>query len=237
MEEIVKVSKIAFAEEEVSGVDARELWKFLEVETRFNDWISKRVSEYDFCESKDFYSFLSKTINGGRPSKEYSITIDMAKELSMVERNEKGKEARKYFIECEKRLKQKDITHVPQTFAEALQLAADQAKQIEDQKTILIEQAPKVEFVEKFVDATGLYTLTVAAKKLKVKRKDLIAILERDKFLFRRGKKLEAYACKVGKGFFEIKAGEAGGHAYSQTYLTARGLEMITENYMTELGE
>lgn len=82
-------------------VNARELHEFLEVETRFNDWIERRIIEYGFIINTDFCSFLSKS-SGGRPAMEYHITIDMAKELSMVERNEKGKQARKYFIEMER---------------------------------------------------------------------------------------------------------------------------------------
>lgn len=89
------------------AVNARELHQFLEVETRFNDWISRRIEEYQFIEKQDFEVLLKneKNSNGGRPLKEYIISIDMAKELSMVERNEKGKLARLYFIEMEKKAK------------------------------------------------------------------------------------------------------------------------------------
>ncbi len=89
------------------AVNARELHQFLEVETRFNDWISRRIEEYQFIE-KQFEVLLKneKNSNGGRPLKEYIISIDMAKELSMVERNEKGKLARLYFIEMEKKAKE-----------------------------------------------------------------------------------------------------------------------------------
>ena len=89
----------------VQTVNARELHSFLEVRTAFKDWIDRRISEYGFEEGADFCSFLSES-TGGRPSKEYAITIETAKELAMVERNDKGREARKYFIECERRLKE-----------------------------------------------------------------------------------------------------------------------------------
>jgi phage anti-repressor protein len=77
----------------IETVNARDLHAFLEVGSAFKDWIARRLEEYEFLEGKDFCSFLSATING-RPAKEYAITIDMAKELAMVERNAKGKEAR-----------------------------------------------------------------------------------------------------------------------------------------------
>lgn len=85
-------------------VDARTLHQFLEVGTQFKDWITRRIEEYKFSESVDFMSFAQKRAKpqGGRSSKEYHLTLDMAKELSMVERTEKGREARRYFIECER---------------------------------------------------------------------------------------------------------------------------------------
>lgn len=85
----------------IQAVNARELHHFLQVQTAFKDWIARRISEYGFLEGVDFCSILSES-TGGRPAKEYAITLDMAKELSMVERNEQGKMARRYFIECER---------------------------------------------------------------------------------------------------------------------------------------
>lgn len=86
-------------------VSARELYDFLEIKKDFTDWFKYRVGQYDFEEAKDFTTNLGKS-TGGRPSKDFAITIEMAKELSMVENNEKGKEARKYFIQCEKKVKE-----------------------------------------------------------------------------------------------------------------------------------
>lgn len=86
-------------------VNARELHEWLGIQTSFKDWVIRRIVEYAFIENKDFSSFLSES-TGGRPSKEYIITLDMAKELSMVERTEKGKQARQYFIKCEENLKE-----------------------------------------------------------------------------------------------------------------------------------
>ena len=99
--QLINVSETIINGETVNSIDARELHLFLEVSTRFDQWLSRRIEEYEFIEDIDFRSFMVKS-SGGRPSVEYTISIDMAKELSMVERNEKGKEARKYFIQCEK---------------------------------------------------------------------------------------------------------------------------------------
>ena len=90
--------------EAIQTVSARELHEFLEVKSRFNDWINNRIEEYEFIENQDFVTF-TKNLVKGRPSIEYHISLDMAKELSMVERNAQGKMARQYFIDCEERLR------------------------------------------------------------------------------------------------------------------------------------
>lgn len=83
------------------AVSGHELHDFLEVDTRFNDWF-QRMAEYGFTEGQDFYSFLSKTPSGGRPSTDYVMTLDMAKEVAMIQRTDRGKQARQYFIEIDK---------------------------------------------------------------------------------------------------------------------------------------
>jgi len=85
-------------------VDARPLHAFLGVGRDFSNWIKQRISKYKFIENEDFKVFANSGVNplGGRPSAEYLITLDAAKELSMVENNDKGREARRYFIRCEK---------------------------------------------------------------------------------------------------------------------------------------
>ena len=75
----------------------RELHEALNVETRYNDWF-KRMCEYGFEENKDFYSNLSKTSDNGRPGTEHHLSIPMAKEICMLQRSDKGKEFRQYFI-------------------------------------------------------------------------------------------------------------------------------------------
>jgi phage anti-repressor protein len=91
--------------------DARELHAFLGVPTKFNDWISRRIEEFSFVENSDFVLVTQKWETKGRggnrkPTTEYRLTLDMAKELAMVEKNDKGREARRYFIACETRLKE-----------------------------------------------------------------------------------------------------------------------------------
>jgi phage anti-repressor protein len=87
-------------------VDARTLHTFLEVGKDFSNWIKDRIKQYDFQENEDYLRVakIGDGVNQGFQPIDYHLNLDMAKELSMVERNEKGKQARRYFIECEKRL-------------------------------------------------------------------------------------------------------------------------------------
>ena len=108
------ISKAVINNSEVNSVLARELHSFLESKQDFSTWIKNRIKKYDFIENVDFIKAPQK--NGalksttyGQEKIEYYISIDMAKELSMVENNEKGKEARRYFIECEKKTLSKEI--------------------------------------------------------------------------------------------------------------------------------
>ena len=100
MEEIIKITE----KNGRKAVNARELHQFLGNKREFATWIKQRIEQYGFVENQDFEVFdnFVKNSQGGRPTVEYALSLDMAKELSMVENNEKGRMARKYFIECEK---------------------------------------------------------------------------------------------------------------------------------------
>ena len=83
--------------------NARELHAFLEIKNKYADWIKDRINEYGFIQDEDYIIVTERT--SGRPRKEYHITLDMGKELGMVERNERGRQIRQYFIRCERTLK------------------------------------------------------------------------------------------------------------------------------------
>jgi anti-repressor protein len=84
--------------------NARDLHKFLESQRQFANWIKERIEQYIFTEGEGFLTILLKTskgIKGGRSTTEYHLTLDMAKELTMVEKNERGRQIRRYFISLE----------------------------------------------------------------------------------------------------------------------------------------
>ena len=86
----------------VQTANAREIHTYLEVKTRFDDWIKRRISTYGFSQGIDFTVLTFE--DGSVRTIEYFVTLDMAKQLAMVERTAKGREAREYFIACEKAL-------------------------------------------------------------------------------------------------------------------------------------
>ena len=120
------------------AVSARDLHDFLEVKTAYKDWFP-RMCEYGFTEGEDFCSFLSES-TGGRPAQDAVLTIDMAKELCMIQRNEKGKQARQYFLQIEK-----DWNSPEKVMARALQIAEDKLKRLESK---VEADAPKVLFAD-----------------------------------------------------------------------------------------
>ncbi len=86
-------------------VSARELHTFLHIKSKFADWIKNRINKYHFEEGTDYSKILEQLVRGQKQY-DYLLTLSMAKELCMVENNEKGRQARLYFIQAEKTLRQ-----------------------------------------------------------------------------------------------------------------------------------
>lgn len=101
--ELVPVYETSTGEKVVYG---SELYEVLEVKSKFADWIKNRLNDCEAMENEDFQTF-SKKLEKGRPSVDYIIKLDIAKEMAMLERNEKGKQVRRYFIQVEKKYKEK----------------------------------------------------------------------------------------------------------------------------------
>ena len=218
--ELIKLTK---NEQGIETVNARELHAFLESKRDFSTWIKDRITEYEFIENKDFVCTTNSGSKGrgGHNRIEYFISLDMAKELSMVERNDKGKQARLYFIECERIAKAKQV---PQSFAEALQLAANQAKQLE-------AQAAKVNYFDKVCDTTGLVNATQVGQKFKMsavtlnKNLDGLNVYNRS---IKRGRAFQQWFVDAGNGI--MRQTELG---YPQPLFTAKGEQWIIETFTT----
>ena len=126
-------------------VSARELHEKLEVTERFSSWFD-RMLKYGFEENVDFTSVKSFTVvnNGAqKPIDEYYISIDMAKEICMIQRSDKGRMFRQYFIECERRLIETNKKAMPQTYIEAVENLLNELKKnqaLEEKGKLLLEQ-------------------------------------------------------------------------------------------------
>ncbi|MBZ9065579.1 antA/AntB antirepressor family protein, partial [Escherichia coli] len=115
--QLIPVFEGTISNEPTLLVNARDLHGFLEVGKDFSNWIRAKLNEYGFVENLDYILFspnLAKT--PGRRRKDYHLTLDTAKELAMVERNEKGRQIRRYFIECEKKLRNIQPVQTEQQF-------------------------------------------------------------------------------------------------------------------------
>ncbi|MBC1290584.1 phage antirepressor KilAC domain-containing protein [Listeria booriae] len=150
-------------------VNARELHEKLKINTRFNDWINRMVANYGFEDGSDFYSFLSKTT--GRPSREYVLSIDTAKELAMVQNNEGGRAIRKYFIEVEKQARKLASNPVfsymiddPITRAQKWIEEQEEKKQALE---VIEQQKPKVLFAESVGESENTILIRDLAKLIK----------------------------------------------------------------------
>ena len=141
MNEIIKIDYSS----DRPTVSARQLHEFLEVKTAYKDWFP-RMCEYGFTEGQDFCSFLSES-TGGRPAQDAQLTIDMAKEICMLQRNERGKQARQYFIQLEK-----DWNSPEKVMARALQIADRKIKCLQTenavQKQLILELKPKADYTD-----------------------------------------------------------------------------------------
>lgn len=224
-------------------VNARDLHRFLDVGDKFATWIAERILRFRFEEGRDYEVFLEmpKNPTGGRPAKEYALTLDMAKELAMVERTDKGKEARAYFIECERHLRERLAEQPPM---EVLlndpawlrnSLITYTEKVIALEATVAV-QAPKVEALERISGAEGDLCVREAAKVLKESPKRFVAYLLEHKWVYRHASRgsLVGYQDRVHSGHLTHRVmtyTDNDGHeqARQQVLVTPKGLTKLAE--------
>lgn len=157
MDSLIKVSY----DNDRPTVSARELHDFLKVKTAYKDWFP-RMCDYGFSEGIDFCSFLSES-HGGRPAQDAQLTIDMAKEICMLQRNDRGKQARQYFLQLEK-----DWNSPEKVMARALQIANQKLQVLEtenaQQKQLIAEYSPKVSYYDVVLQTKDALSASEIAK-------------------------------------------------------------------------
>ena len=153
MNEILKVN---YDDDRIT-VSARELHEFLELTERFSSWFN-RMKQYGFVENQDYLGRKVFNTLARQELQDYEITLDMAKEISMIQRNEKGKQARQYFIEVEKQWNSPE-----RVIARGL---IESQKIIENLNRQVIEMKPKVEFFDQVASSKSAIQMSEVAKVL-----------------------------------------------------------------------
>lgn len=228
MKELIRVTNT----ENGQIVSARDLHKFLEIETAFNIWFP-RMCEYGFEDCKDFTSIIFEHPKNKQPTRDYALTLDMAKEISMIQRTDRGKEARQYFIACEKKLR--DIS-VPKTYAEALLEAGRLALEVENKNKQIETMKPKAEFFDQVTGSKDCFDMADVSKvcNLGVGRNILFKFLRESKILRENNTPYQQY---VDCGYFRViesKFNKPDGSVCInlKTVVYQKGIDFIIKRYV-----
>lgn len=213
-------------------VSARDLHEGLEIKSKYADWF-KNMSAYGFTEDVDYFTVSKNLENGGRTI-EHNITVDMAKQICMIQRNEKGKQYREYFLELEKAWNTPE-----QVFARALRMAdqtinslKDRCQflggQVEEQQKVIEELQPKASYYDMILQCKDLIATTVIAKDYGMSAKKFNAILHKLGIQFKQGDVWVLYAKYQGNGYLKTKTHnfsdpEGIQHSKEHSYWTQKG--------------
>lgn len=205
MNALIKIEGREISGATVQTCNARDLWEFIESKQDFSTWIKARIEKYGFAEGEDYvvHKFVDNPA-GGRPTLDYHLTIEMAKELAMVENNDKGRQVRRYFIECEKRAKEAtDYSKLSTMQILQIAMQAEQERLQLEQK--VEELAPKAEALDLIAAGKDTVTMTEAAKILGIKRNDLTANLHARGWIYRQNGSWVAYDQHIRSGCLQYK--------------------------------
>ncbi|MGL6219127.1 MAG: antA/AntB antirepressor family protein, partial [Lacrimispora sphenoides] len=155
MNEIIQINY----ESESPTVSARDLHDGLEIRTPYTMWF-ERMAEYGFEEGKDFFTKMLES-TGGRPSTEHELSVDMAKQICMIQRTEKGRVYRQHFLDLEKAWNTPE-----QVFARALKMANQKIDELKTDKSILIEDVQRMKPKEIFADAVSASHTSILVREL-----------------------------------------------------------------------
>jgi len=243
MNALMTINQSAIGDASVQTVNARDLHAFLGSKRQFADWIKERIQSYDFVENQDFViiSQNCEKSERGRPTTDYALTLNMAKELSMVERNARGKQARLYFIECERQAKAASQSVMPDpknlSRLQLIQLALDaETERLALEQQIHV-QAPKVAFHDAVTESINCQTVQEVAKVLGTGPNKLFQFLREEGMLLRNNlpyqSHLDAGHFRVVEKCFRDEHGER--NTYTRTLVTGKGLIYIQKRLQSTL--
>lgn len=229
MNELIKIS---YENAERPTVSGRELHEALEVKTAYKDWFP-RMCEYGFTEGEDFNPLKNEQVRTegnrqvSRELTDHQLTIPMAKEICMLQRSEKGKQFRQYFIRVEEAWNSPEMI-----MKRALEIANEKVKALQvsvSQLTVDKQiMQPKADYFDELVGRNLLTGIRETAKELKVKQNTFVNFLLDKKYLYRDKKgKLMPYAKPMENGLFEVKefSNEKTGFSSTQVFITPKGKE------------
>lgn len=195
------------------AVLGRDLHEFLNIGKDYTTWF-KDMATYGFVAGQDFSPISGKTSPaGGRPRIDHIVSLDMAKEISMIQRTDKGKQARQYFIECERKANEARDTSVENVKSVVAQMTRSEILQIalnaETERLALEaknkELEPKAEAYSSFIEADGKYSVGAVAKMLGIGQNKLFRELRNiGVFIAKGGMKNTPYQQYMRH--FEVKA-------------------------------
>lgn len=194
-------------------VSARELYEFLGFNTtHWSKWYKKNIIKNDFAIENNDYSELAlsaKTPKNGRPTKDFALTLDFAKRISMMAKTEKGEEARRYFLKCEEVAKNPilklDRSALAQMVIESENERLRAEERIELQKEQLQIQAPKVKFVNEVLESKSTYLTNVIAKHYGISAITLNRILSGKRIQYKQDGTWLLYSKYQGKEYTKTK--------------------------------
>ena len=237
MNELIQVAERQIGDGAIQTVNARDLHAFLGSKRQFADWINERIQKYGFVENQDF-AIASQNCDakspgqrGGHNKKEFFLTLDMAKELAMVENNNKGKQARQYFIECERRAKANviDITTALADPAKLRTVLLAYTEKVMALEAKVQEQAPKAQFHDAVAEAINCQSVQEIAKVLGTGPNRLFKFLRDEGLLMRDNlpyqQHLDAGYFRVVEKQYNDVRGES--YTYTRTLVTGKGLAYI----------
>lgn len=183
-------------------VSARALHGFLDVNTPYHKWFP-RMCEYGFTENQDYSVmdiFVHHSQGGSQSKKDAALTIDMAKEICMIQRNEKGKQARRYFLQLEK-----EWNSPEKVMARALRIADAKIKGLEADKAALQKEiaafAPVKSYYEQILSSMGTMTTTQIAADYGISARELNRILHDERIQWKTNGQWVLYREYMGKGY------------------------------------
>jgi len=239
MNELIKIEAREILGVTVQTCNARALWEFVGSKQQFADWIKGRIEKYGFVEGEDFT--VHKIMNQWNQVDriDYHLTIETSKELAMVENNEKGRQVRRYFIECEKRAKEaasRDPMQVLNDPAAMRGLLLTYTEKVLALESKVCELAPKANALDRIADADGTMNPTVAAKTLQMPPKKLFNWMREKHWIYRRpgGKGNVAYQDKIQAGYLTHKIAtvqreDGSDKVVEQVLVTAKGLAKLSQ--------